>query len=460
MSERVRTLTQSGAIMLAAAGLLIVMGLACIYATDTHYAAGHDGPRNAAKQLAFALTGIALGAAVIHIGYQRIIEHSYIVLIVSIASLVPLFLAEALSTTFGGLTTPRNGAYRWIQLPGFQFQPSEFFKIAFVIALAWYLRYRKNYRRFGGLLIPLVVSALPLGLILLEPDLGTVMLLLPVLLVMLLAAGARVWHVGVLCLLGVLMLPVAWTRIQGYQRARVTAVLLQSDALRQAVIENPEAYKGFASPRQALEWAASSGYQLVHSKNAIGSGGLLGSGWGEGIYATHPLLPDRHNDFVFALVSHQWGFAGAILVLLCFAIIALCGLSAALETTEPSGRLVAVGLVTLFSCQVIINVGMTLGLLPVTGMTLPFVSYGGSSLLTSCLALSLLISISQAKPFSLATKPFDYVRERIRPRPRFLEENPETSPIGHERTGTKPPKLVRPSAGAKEASIRNARSAG
>jgi cell division protein FtsW (lipid II flippase) len=281
-------------------------------------------------------------------------------------------------------------------------------KLAYVLALAWYLRYRKNYRRFTGLMLPFVLSAIPLALILLEPDLGTVLLLIPVLFSMLFVAGARLRHLAVIVLIGIACVPLAWGQIKGYQRARVTAVLLQSPTLRQAVIDHPEDYKQLATRRQALEWAASSGYQLVHSKNAIGSGGFFGQGWGDGVYVNHTLLPDRHNDFIFSVVAHQWGLMGCLLVLGCYTAIVLAGIQIAASTTDPFGRLLAVGVVTLLAVQVLINVGMASGLMPITGMTLPFLSYGGSSLIISFLSLALLVSISQHRPFLLATRPFEF----------------------------------------------------
>ena len=263
----------------------------------------------------------------------------------------------------------------------------------------------------GGLLIPVIFSAIPLAMILLEPDLGTALLLVPVLFVLLYVAGARSWHLALIVLIGVTAAPFAWGQIKGYQRARVTAVLLQSDHLRRAVIDNQETYGFLAGKRQALEWAASSGYQLVHSKNAIGSGGALGQGWGNGVYVRRTLLPDRHNDFVFAIIGHQWGLVGCLLVLLCYLVIVLSSAAIASTTVEPCGRLLAVGVMTLIATQVIINVGMTVGLMPITGMTLPFVSYGGSSLLTNFVAVALLISISRHRPFLLATRPFEFRHE-------------------------------------------------
>lgn len=411
MKRTTLQLTQPGWAILAAVGVLVTMGVACIYVTDTHYVRGHDGPANAGKQSIRILVSAALGVMVLRIGYRRIARHAYAIFVAALVLLVPLMVAKLLHNSLGGFAAPRNGAYRWLHLPGFPLQPSELMKVAYVLALAWYLRYRKNYRRLSGLAVPVAVSALPLGLILMEPDLGTALLIVPVLFAMLLMAGARVRHLVLVMLLGVAAMPLAWGMIKGYQRARVTAVLFQSDQVRQAVIDSPEKYRLMATKRQAIEWEASSGYQLVHSKNAIGSGGLFGHGWGKGVYATNALLPDRHNDFVFAIIAHQWGLAGCLLVIACYTVIVLAGVGIAGATSEPFGRLLAVGVVAMIATQVVINIGMTVGLMPITGMTLPFVSYGGSSLLTNFLAVALLIGVSQDRPFLLAVRPFEFTRE-------------------------------------------------
>jgi cell division protein FtsW (lipid II flippase) len=404
-----------------AIALLVAIGLAAIYVTDTHYVRGHDGPLNAAKQCVRVLVSAVVALIILRIGYQHISRYAYALFFVTLALLVPLLLARVFHTSFGGVTAPRNGAYRWIHLPGFPIQPSELMKVAYVIALAWYLRYRKNYRRLGGLLLPVLMSAVPLGLILLEPDLGTALLLVPVLFSMLYLAGARMRHLLLVVFIGVAAAPIAWRQIKGYQRQRVTAVLLQSKTLRQAVINDPQTYRLLGSKRQAIEWAAGSGYQLVHSKNAIGSGGVSGNGWGRGVYVRGALLPDRHNDFIFAIIAHQWGLLGCLLVLLCYLAIVLAGVRIASATVEPFGRLLAVGMVTLVAAQVLINIGMTVGLMPIAGMTLPFVSYGGSSLLSSFIAVALLVSVSQNKPFLLATRPFEFF-DQERQRMHLIEQ--------------------------------------
>lgn len=395
-----------------AIALLSTIGIATIYVTDTHYVAGHDGPANAFKQLLRFIAGAAVASIILRVGYQAIGRYSYSLFIAGIVLLIPLVIAKVLHSDFGGLTTPRNGAYRWIHLPGFPLQPSELMKIAFVAALAWYLRYRKNYRKFDGLLVPVIAASVPMALILLEPDLGTALLLVPVLFIMLFMAGARIRHLAVLMLAGIVIAPVVWGHLAAYQRLRVTALLLQHDGLRRDVIERPEAYTNFATKRQALEWSAGSGYQLVQSKNAIGSGGALGHGWGQGIYVENNLLPDRHNDFIFAIVTHQWGTLGGAVVLLCYGVVAIAGLRIASSTSEPFARLLAVGVVALIISQALISMAMTMGLLPITGMTLPFVSYGGSSLLFNFAAVALLVSIAQHRPYLLTTDPYVLRRDQ------------------------------------------------
>ncbi|MCH7632601.1 MAG: FtsW/RodA/SpoVE family cell cycle protein, partial [Planctomycetes bacterium] len=138
---------------------------------------------------------------------------------------------------------------------------------------------------------------------------------------------------------------------------------------------------------------------------------LFGHGWGKGIYVDTSLLPDRHNDFIFAIVAHQWGLIGCLLVLACYVVIVIAGVRIASVTTEPFARLLAVGIVTLIATQAFISVAMSVGLMPITGMTLPFVSYGGSSVLCNFVAVALLISVSQHRPYLLTRKPFVFGRE-------------------------------------------------
>ncbi len=415
MKRQVTDLTRPGLVILAALGALALLGVLSIYGAESVRA---GRPTFAIKQVLFLGVSAGAAVAVLKIGYRRIAQYAYPIALLAVALLVPLTVAKMLGIEFGGLLSPRRNVYRWITLPGFQLQPSEFMKLAYILGLAHYLRFRKNYRRFSGLLLPFGLTMIPLGLILTEPDLGTALLLMPVLFVILFLAGAHLKHLALIALFGVVCVPIV---AKPYQIARITTLLMQSESFRQHIVEDSERYAFLETERYAFleinkqsaaNWRQGHGWQLIHSKAALGSGGILGQGWGEGTYVEYGFLPDRHNDFVFSLVGHQFGLLGCLVILGCFAAIILAGATIATATTEPEGRLLAVGVVALLAAQVTINIGMTVGLMPITGMTLPFVSYGGSSLLVNSTAIALLISVSQDRPFLLSPKPFEFPSER------------------------------------------------
>ena len=403
MRRPLHDLTQPGWIALGAAVILFCVGLLCIYATE------HDDPGPPAHTLRqLVYLGAALGAmlVVLRMGYQHIGRWAYPIYAVMLMALLPMLLARYVP--LGEWVPQTRGSHRWIRLPGFQLQPSEFMKVGLILILAWYLRYRDNYRNVLGLLCPFVLTIVPTAMILLEPDLGTCLLMMPILFVMLFVAGARLKHLLMVLVLGAVCTPILWTQIRGYQRLRIVSVLLQSEPLREKIIAQPDDYKFLCSKRDAQEWSVASGMQLIRSKAALGSGGILGEGWGNGTYVRYDFLPDKHNDFIFSIIGQQWGLLGCLTVLACYFAIATAGLEIASVTADPFGRLIAIGVTALLTSQVLINVGMTIGLMPITGMTLPFVSFGGSSLLTNFIALALLISVSQNRPFLLAKKPFEF----------------------------------------------------
>jgi len=222
-------------------------------------------------------------------------------------------------------------------------------------------------------------------------------------------AGAKVKHLLLIIFLAVLVAPFLWYCIEDYQKMRISAVLLQSD------LDGEESWlmtKAKDSPRLALvlgidrerlrNWKADRGYQLMRSKLVVASGGLSGQGFRRGPFMKYKFLPERHNDFIFALIGHQWGFVGCATVLGLYAIIVLCGLEIAVNNTDPFGRFIAVGIIVIFTIQVLVNVGMTIGLMPITGLTLPLVSYGGSSLVVNMMMIGLLNNVGRTRPFSLA----------------------------------------------------------
>jgi rod shape determining protein RodA len=372
------------------------------------------------KQLAFAAAGIICMLLTATVGYQRIGRLSYLGFGICIILLACLVIDRWIDLPFVPL---KRNTRRWIQAGGIQIQPSELMKVAYVLGLAWYLRYRNNYRTFLGLIPPFMLTLLPMGLIKFQPDLGTLLLFLPVLFVVLYAAGAKGKHLVAIITMGLLCSPLFWTKIESYQQLRITSVLLQNRAIRDYLIEPPPSRpdlatrweyfrpKEFTQARWMLElanWENVTGYQLTRSKIAIGSGGAFGHGTGRGVFVEYDFLPENHNDFIFAMVGHQWGLIGGILTLACYSLIAIIGFEIATVTREPFGRLVAVGLTTMLVFQAITNLCMAIGLGPVTGITLPFVSAGGSSLVINFISLGLIISVARDRPLMIANRPFEF----------------------------------------------------
>jgi len=264
------------------------------------------------------------------------------------------------------------------------------------------LRYRSNYRNLSALIPPFILTFLPMVLILLEPDLGTVLLMMPVFLSMLFLAGAKTKHILAIIILAILAFPILWLGMHDYQRMRISSVLFQSgvDGSESWFKTQSRTHPWLAStlgvtPERLRNWEVGEGYQLNRSKLAIASGGLSGQGYRSGPFIKYRFLPDRHNDFIFALVCHQWGFAGAVLVIGLYALLIVCGLEIAAASSNIFASFVAAGVSIIFAIQVLVNISMTIGIMPITGITLPFISYGGSSLLVNLLSVGLVNNIGR-----------------------------------------------------------------
>lgn len=283
----------------------------------------------------------------------------------------------------------KGGSHRWIPLGPINFQPSEVAKLVYMMALAQYLMYRDNFRKFWGLIVPFTMTLIPMGMILKEPDLGTSLLFLPVLFCMLFAAGARLTHLLLIVFLGIASLPIGWTMMSAEQKSRVTTLFTQED--------------GGPAPR-------GDGYHLHQSKQMLALGGIWGSAVAgqptDDLYLYH--LPASRTDFVFCLIGEYWGLWGCLGVILIYLILFAQGLQISASTEEPFSRLLAVGIVAILCTQLIINTGMTVGLTPITGLTLPLISYGGSSMLMTSFSLGLLINIAIRPSFEVSGQTFRY----------------------------------------------------
>jgi cell division protein FtsW (lipid II flippase) len=403
-------------ILLAAALTLIVIGIATIYAVG-HPAEAGAGSKTGdlggfwEKQAQFAVLGILAFLFVNLFNYRYFGTVSY-----GLYALVLILLAVVLLGRFVNLSfVPAiHGTHRWIQftiggrdMPAIQ--PSEFCKLVYVLALAWYLRYRSNYSRFTVLVVPFALTLLPMVLILLEPNLGTVLLMMPVLFTMLFVAGAKIKHLLIIILLAILVSPVLWHFMEDYQRTRISSVLLQYDWVRSQAEQHPtfaQILVGRHKKYSTAQWKNDWGYHLIRSKYAIASGGATGHGFLKGPFVKYNFLPERHNDFIFSVIAHQWGFLGCVGLLGLYAIIIACGLEVAGNNIDPFGRLLAIGIVAIFAVEVIVNVSMSVGLMPITGLTLPLVSYGGSSLVVSMSLIGLLNNVGRCRPFTVAPKSF------------------------------------------------------
>lgn len=390
MKALLHLLPPVGWVLIAAALLLTGMGLLGIYAGEAESGAV---PAGTMRQAGFLVVGLAAIAGIQIVGYRRLGQWSVVLYFIVLVLLAVLLVAQRVP--LGPIIAPRKGAYRWVFIGPVNIQISEIAKLVYIIALSWYLRFRTNYRTIHGLFAPFVLTLVPVGLILKEPDLGTSLLFVPTLFIMLFAAGARIKHLALFVGLAVVAAPLFYISplMSKYQRDRIDVLLRQNDD----------------DPR----WHQKEGYQLAQSKIAVGSGGLTGQGLREGAFFQHNLLPEEHNDFIFAVLAHQWGFLGCNLILLGYLTIFVAGLTIATMTTDPFGRLLAVGLCALVFVQTAINISMTIGLAPITGITLPFVSQGGSALITNYMVIGLLISVSRRRVIDIARRPFEFSDEDV-----------------------------------------------
>lgn len=354
--------------VLVAAGGLFALGCAGIDRGDDLV----GGPARLPKQLFFGGLAVITGCVVASVPYRRWKPW-----------VLPGFLLTLLALVVVYACPSHGGAHRWIPLGVIDFQPSEVAKLTFIAMLALWLSDSAKVRSIGGLVAPFVLTAIPVILIVREPDLGTSLLFLPVLAMMLLAAGARGRHLLAAALMGIAMLPALWTVMSAEQKSRVTTLFAQQDG-------------GFA-PR-------GDGYHLHQSKQFLALGGVWGSSIA-GEPVEDPLayhLPAARTDFIFCLIGERYGLPGTLATMALAAVMVASIFRVGYQTNDPFGRLLCVGIATLVATQATINTAMTVGLMPITGLTLPLCSYGGSSLVSTGVALGLTTSVALRPGYDVA----------------------------------------------------------
>ncbi len=345
-------------LLLLGLGLVMVFSSSGVLATDKY----HDPAFFLKKQLFYAVLGIGLMLFIRRIPYQTYNRLVYIILLISLFLLIVVLIP--------GIGVRIRSASRWIKLGPLVIQPSEFAKLAIIIFMAYSMARKQEKIRFFsiGFLPHIVVAGIFILLIEKEPDFGTAMALAGITFLMLFVGGTRLTHI-------------------------LLAVLSASPLVIYVILKNKMRLERVVTFIDPWKYAQESGYQLIHSLYAIGSGGFWGLGIGKSREKLF-YLPDSHTDFIFAILSEELGFLGVITVISLFAIVIIRGLIISLRAQDNFGAYLAVGLTALIGLQAAINIAVVSGLMPTKGLSLPFLSYGGSSLLVNMIAIGILLNIS------------------------------------------------------------------
>jgi cell division protein FtsW len=343
--------------------LLVGMGIVMVYSASSALALKKFGSDYffLKRQAAFSLVGIVVLVAFSYIPFRFYRVMTYPVLAVSLIMLA--------AVAFSGWGVSAGGAVRWLQIGSFQFQPSELARLALVIYMAYSMSKKGELLRdfYVGFMPHVIMLGVFSALLLIQPDFGSVVILAALTWIMLFVGGCRITHLMSVVLV---LAPMAWL-IMTQAEYRVKRLM------------------SFLDPWQ---YRADEGYQIVHSLMAFGTGGITGAGLGRG-YQKLFYLPEPHTDFIFSVVGEELGLIGVMVVILLYGIILMRGIRIARHARDPFGALLAMGITVTIGLQVCINMGVALGLLPTKGLTLPFLSYGGTSLLINMAAVGIMMNI-------------------------------------------------------------------
>ena len=359
-----RRLEQIDPFLLLATLLLLAYGLVMAYSASSEDRSTTDPLQSVAKAVIFSLLGLGIMAAVAYFDYAWFGVFAPLLYLLTIGLLVLV------------LVIGHNilGGQRWVTIAGQKFQVSEFAKVLMIVVLAKWFADRHD--RIGSPLVllgALILLVPPWALVYRQPDLGTSLVFVAIFFGMAFIAGVRLWQLASLVAVAIAAFPLVWSYLQGYQRARLTAFL------------DP-----YADPQ-------GSGWNIIQSLIAIGSGETMGKGLTAGTQSPLGYLPFAESDFVFAGLAEDLGFLGALILFALFAVLLIAALRIAFRARDPFGTYLAGGVVAMLAFQIVVNVGMAMSLMPVTGIPLPFISHGGSSLLSICLALGMLQSIAMRR---------------------------------------------------------------
>ena len=317
------------------------------------------------KQVFWLLTGLAVMLAIAFIEYRFYLDFAYVIYLIS-------FFLLLVVMGYGIIT---SGAQRWVKFGSISFQPSEFVKISLILALAKYFQQPPDREGYSlkNLSLPFFLVLLPLVLILKQPDLGTAIILFLIFFSILLFVKIRWSSLLVLFLAGGSIVPLLWRFLKEYQKKRIITFF------------NPD-----LDPLGA-------GYHLIQSKIAVGSGGIIGKGFMKGTQCKLGFLPEQQTDFIFSALGEEWGLIGSFIVVGLYLSLILWGLRIAVESKDRFGAILSFGVVAMLFWHAFINIGMVLGMMPVVGIPLPLLSYGGSFLISTLIGIGLLLNVSMRR---------------------------------------------------------------
>ncbi len=317
------------------------------------------------KQIFWLLIGLAVMMVIAFTEYRFYSDFAYIVYMVA-------FFLLLVVMGYGIIT---SGAQRWIKIGSISFQPSEFVKISLILALAKFFQRppaREGYS-LKDLTLPFLFLLLPMGLILKQPDLGTSIILLLIFFSILIFVKIRWSTLLTIGLGGAAILPISWSFLKEYQKRRIITFF------------NPE-----LDPLGA-------GYHIIQSKIAVGSGGIIGKGFMKGTQCKLGFLPEQQTDFIFSALGEEWGLIGSLMIVGLYFMLILWGLRIAVQSKDRFGAILSFGVVAMLFWHIFINIGMVLGMMPVVGIPLPLLSYGGSFLLSTMIGMGLLLNVSMRR---------------------------------------------------------------
>jgi rod shape determining protein RodA len=361
----------TGLKILIIALLISVLGISSIYSSnyrkeDQFWQSIYQ------RQILWVLLGLIVFQLISNFHYRRIWDWTYFLYALMVLLLLLVFI----------LGIARLGAQRWLKFAWFNFQPSEVAKLIMVIFLSKYFSQKSpedvslTANKFGvlrALFLPFFFVAIPIGLVVEQPDLGSAAIIFFIFFATLYMSNVRFKYILIFLLIVVLFLPFSWNLLRDYQKERIMVFL------------NPN-----VDPLGA-------GYTVIQSKIAIGSGGFFGKGWLSGTQSQLHFLPESHTDFIFATFTEEWGFFGGILLIYLYYLLIKQGILIAEKTSDHFGKLLSLGISLMLCFQISVNIAMNLGLAPIVGLPLPLMSYGGSSVIVTFAALGILVNINKTR---------------------------------------------------------------